>query len=267
MLTLTKTEMWEVPKENVEAVKKAAAEHGAVANPLGADWNEMFHSAPADMRMNPKQSANDGDGQDLQVDHGGWHDGDADGADGRICADQGCRPQHRRPGDLQGGGQDLGEAQRQDGAHDRAHQRRHQEGHVHLARPGRGHRCAGDHHVVAGRQDGRHRAARGSHLFDPAHGRGDARRRRDGRGQDAARACADAGAHARQRSQPARRSPRQSGRRQHHAARDEGHAAAEGFAGRQKQEEAADGHERPKTRRGAKGKAAQDRPGRRSSST
>jgi hypothetical protein len=56
VLTLTKTEMWEVPKENVEAVKKAAAEHGAVANPLGSDWNEVFHSAPADMRMNPKQS-------------------------------------------------------------------------------------------------------------------------------------------------------------------------------------------------------------------
>jgi len=56
VLTLTKTEMWEVPKENVEAVKKAAAEHGAVANPLGADWNEVFHSAPADMRMNQKQT-------------------------------------------------------------------------------------------------------------------------------------------------------------------------------------------------------------------
>jgi hypothetical protein len=56
VLTLTKTEMWEVPKENVEAVKKAAAAHGAVANSLGSDWNEVFHSAPADMRMNPKQS-------------------------------------------------------------------------------------------------------------------------------------------------------------------------------------------------------------------
>ena len=31
VLTLTKTEMWEVPKENVDAVKKAAAEHGANA--------------------------------------------------------------------------------------------------------------------------------------------------------------------------------------------------------------------------------------------
>ena len=56
VLTLTKTEMWEVPKENVEAVKKAAAEHGAAATQLGSDYNEVFHSAPADMRMNPKQS-------------------------------------------------------------------------------------------------------------------------------------------------------------------------------------------------------------------
>jgi metallopeptidase family M12-like protein len=56
VLTLTKTEMWEVPKENVEAVKKAAGEHGAVATQLGADYNEMFHPAPVDMRMSPKQS-------------------------------------------------------------------------------------------------------------------------------------------------------------------------------------------------------------------
>ena len=32
---------------------------------------------------------------------------------------------------------------------------------------------AGDDHVVAGRQDGRHGAAPGPHLLDPAHGRGD----------------------------------------------------------------------------------------------
>ncbi len=56
VLTLTKTEMWEVPKENVEAVKKAAVEHGAAATQLGANYNEMFHPAPADMRMSPKQS-------------------------------------------------------------------------------------------------------------------------------------------------------------------------------------------------------------------
>ena len=46
VLTLTKTEMWEVPKENVEAVKKAAAQHGANATQLGSGWNQMFHSRP-----------------------------------------------------------------------------------------------------------------------------------------------------------------------------------------------------------------------------
>ena len=55
VLTLTKTEMWEVPKENVDAVKKAAAEHGASATQLGTDWNHVFHKAPADMTMNDKQ--------------------------------------------------------------------------------------------------------------------------------------------------------------------------------------------------------------------
>src|SRR5215831_10769363 len=55
VLTLTKTEMWEVPTENVEAVKKAAATHGALATQLGNDWNRMFHSAPSDMKMNDKQ--------------------------------------------------------------------------------------------------------------------------------------------------------------------------------------------------------------------
>jgi|GEM_PF-909286 len=55
VLTLTKTEMWDVPQENVEAVKKAAAQHGASATPLGGDWNQVFHSAPSGMRMNDKQ--------------------------------------------------------------------------------------------------------------------------------------------------------------------------------------------------------------------
>ena len=55
VLTLTKTEMWEVPKENVEAVKKAAAQYGANANLLGSDWNQVFRMAPADIKMNDKQ--------------------------------------------------------------------------------------------------------------------------------------------------------------------------------------------------------------------
>ena len=55
VLTLTKSEMWEVPKENVDAVKKAAAQHGANATQLGNDWNQVFHKAPAGMAMNDKQ--------------------------------------------------------------------------------------------------------------------------------------------------------------------------------------------------------------------
>ena len=49
VLTLTKTEMWSVPRGNVEAVKKAAAQFGVGVNQLAADWNHLFRSAPADM--------------------------------------------------------------------------------------------------------------------------------------------------------------------------------------------------------------------------
>ena len=56
VLTLTKTEMWSVPRDNkVEAVKKAAIQYGVVANQLAADWNHLFRSAPAD--MNDKQKS------------------------------------------------------------------------------------------------------------------------------------------------------------------------------------------------------------------
>src|SRR5262249_30091136 len=55
VLTLTKSEMREVPQENVEAVKKAAADHGAVATQLGSDWNHMFHAPPTGMTMSDKQ--------------------------------------------------------------------------------------------------------------------------------------------------------------------------------------------------------------------
>ena len=57
VLTLTKTEMWAVPKGNVEAVKKAAAQNGVGVEQLGDDWNHVFHSAPANMAMDDKQKA------------------------------------------------------------------------------------------------------------------------------------------------------------------------------------------------------------------
>ncbi|HJZ29538.1 MAG TPA: M12 family metallo-peptidase [Hyphomicrobiaceae bacterium] len=57
VLTLTKTEMWAVPKRNVEAVKRAAARHGVGVDQLGNDWNHVFHSAPSDMKMDDKQQS------------------------------------------------------------------------------------------------------------------------------------------------------------------------------------------------------------------
>src|SRR5262245_3467949 len=39
VLSLTKTEMWAVPKRNIEAVKRAAARHGVGVDQLGNDWN------------------------------------------------------------------------------------------------------------------------------------------------------------------------------------------------------------------------------------
>jgi hypothetical protein len=80
VLPLTKSEIWTVPGEKVDAVMKAASQHGvgvrqlnerAAADPgprrrtRGAipeasreprdDWNQIFRLAPADIRMNDKQ--------------------------------------------------------------------------------------------------------------------------------------------------------------------------------------------------------------------
>jgi hypothetical protein len=57
VLTLTKTEMWSVPKGNVDAVKKAASQHGVGVDQLGDDWNQVFHDMPSNMQMNDKQKS------------------------------------------------------------------------------------------------------------------------------------------------------------------------------------------------------------------
>ena len=54
-LPLTRCEVWSVPKGKVEAVKKAAAQHGVTVKALGVDWNHVFHKAPADLSMNDTQ--------------------------------------------------------------------------------------------------------------------------------------------------------------------------------------------------------------------
>jgi len=55
ILPLTKAEVWTVPKDEVEGVRKAAARYGVAMSKLSAAWNHIFHKAPADAKMNDKQ--------------------------------------------------------------------------------------------------------------------------------------------------------------------------------------------------------------------
>jgi len=57
LLPLTGSEMWSVPKENMDAVKSAASQHGIAVAMLDATWNQVFHSAPADLKLNEQQEA------------------------------------------------------------------------------------------------------------------------------------------------------------------------------------------------------------------
>jgi Metallo-peptidase family M12 len=54
-LPLTKAEVWTVPKEDVEGVRKAAARYGVAMSKLSAAWNHIFHKASADAKMSDKQ--------------------------------------------------------------------------------------------------------------------------------------------------------------------------------------------------------------------
>jgi Metallo-peptidase family M12 len=53
-LGMTKSEVWSIPRENVEAVKQAAARHGVVVYELGANRGELF-SAASDAKLTLKQ--------------------------------------------------------------------------------------------------------------------------------------------------------------------------------------------------------------------
>jgi len=55
LLPLTKSEVWTVPKEDVEGVRKTAARHGVAMSKLSATWNHIFHKAPADTKFNDRQ--------------------------------------------------------------------------------------------------------------------------------------------------------------------------------------------------------------------
>jgi hypothetical protein len=56
-LPLTKAEMWSVPKANVAAVKRAAAEQRALVMELASDWNHLLRTAPVDLRLSAQQEA------------------------------------------------------------------------------------------------------------------------------------------------------------------------------------------------------------------
>src|SRR5262245_2100774 len=55
ILPLTKAEVWTVPKNDVEGVRKAAARYGVAMSKLSATWNQIFHKAPVDAKLNDKQ--------------------------------------------------------------------------------------------------------------------------------------------------------------------------------------------------------------------
>ena len=56
---MTKAEVWSVPKSEVEALKKMAAQHGAVVTEIGPEAHRLFYAPPADktMTMSKKQKA------------------------------------------------------------------------------------------------------------------------------------------------------------------------------------------------------------------
>jgi hypothetical protein len=56
-LSLTKAEVWSVPKSKVEALKKVAAQHGAVVTEVGPDSHHIFHAPPGDVKMSEKEKA------------------------------------------------------------------------------------------------------------------------------------------------------------------------------------------------------------------
>jgi len=56
-MSMTKAEVWSVPKSEVEALKKMAAQHGAVVTELGPDSHHLFRAPPADTTMSKKQKA------------------------------------------------------------------------------------------------------------------------------------------------------------------------------------------------------------------
>ena len=56
-LSMTKAEVWSVPRSELEGLKKMAAKHGATVTELGPESHHLFRAPPADMTMSKKQKA------------------------------------------------------------------------------------------------------------------------------------------------------------------------------------------------------------------
>ena len=55
VLPLTKTEVWMVPRANVDGVRKTAARHGVVMTRLSEAWNRVFQKAPSETKISARQ--------------------------------------------------------------------------------------------------------------------------------------------------------------------------------------------------------------------
>jgi hypothetical protein len=55
VLPLTRTEVWMVPKDNVDGVRKTAARHGVVMSRLSEAWNRVFQKAPSETKITARQ--------------------------------------------------------------------------------------------------------------------------------------------------------------------------------------------------------------------
>ena len=57
VLTLTRTEVWSVPREKVEAVKKAAARRGVIMAEFNETWSHVLGSVRANLKMSNEQKS------------------------------------------------------------------------------------------------------------------------------------------------------------------------------------------------------------------
>ena len=173
-LPLTKSEIWSVPADKVDAVMKAASQHGVGVRQLsertaadpgprrrtrGAipeasreprdDWNQIFRLAPADIKMNDKQKQlmEIAKASRATVGVGVMETPFAPVVEYALTKDAGL------PYAIQGFRKNFRHAQPEHRLDDQSYERRHHATHVHLARQRRRNGSAGDHHVVAGRQD------------------------------------------------------------------------------------------------------------------